>query len=339
MKKDHERGADAPDDIGRLIAQAGRRVSPGPQMHASVRAAVEQAWNESISQRNGRRRSLWLSAAAAIGAITVGLLWLGTHRKPLASADVATFVAARGDVSFAGVAGRGLVVAGSRLPAGATVRTGTTGFVLLTVAAVGVRIGPDTTVHLDGAGRLTLGGGRLYAQTSLPQTSGPSLTVDTPFGRVSHLGTQFQLIVGSANMDVSVRSGRVKVTEDDGRAQSLTRGEGIVVLQNGAIQRVAVKPYGAAWAWVDTLEPDFPIDGRSLADFLTWYTRETGLKLVLLGGRTAAAVDRTTLSGSIAGLTPNQALAAVMATTGFQYDMTVAGELRIRMRGAGAQGT
>jgi ferric-dicitrate binding protein FerR (iron transport regulator) len=308
-------------------------------MQEAVRAAVEQAWNESISQRNLRRRSLWLAAAAVVAAMAVGSFWLGAGRRLIVAPDVATFVAARGEVGILGTPGHELVVAGTALPAGVTVRTGASGFVLLTVASVGVRIGPDTTLRLDGPGHLSLAGGRLYAETAFPQTPGPSLVVGTPFGRVSHLGTQFQLGVASESMDVSVRSGRVRVTESDGRAQILARGQGIEVSGNGAVRRIAVAPYGAGWAWVDTLEPDFPIDGRSLAEFLSWYTRETGLRLVLLGGMTAAAVGHTTLSGSIAGLTPNQALAAVMATTGFEYDMTVPGELRIRMRGAGARGT
>lgn len=339
MKKDDERGSGEPDDVGRLIAQAGRRPAPGAQVHESVRAAVEAAWNASISQRKFRSRARWLSAAAVVGSLAVGLASLAVHHKSVAASDVATFVAARGKVSVAGAAGRELVVAGSHLPAGTTVRTGATGFVLLTVASVGVRLGPHTTLRLDRSARLSLAGGRLYAQTAVPEASGPSLVVVTPFGRVSHLGTQFQLLVASAGMDVSVRSGSVKVTEHNGRVQVLTRGEGVDVTPGGAVHRVAVSPYGASWAWANTLEPDFPIDGRSLADFLAWYTRETGLKLVLLGGMTAAAVAHTTLSGSVVGLTPNQALAAVMATTGLEYDMSVPGELRIRMRGAGARGT
>jgi ferric-dicitrate binding protein FerR (iron transport regulator) len=339
MKEDYERGPGAPDDVGRLIAQAGRRPAPEARMQESVRAAVERAWNESVSQRRFRRHALWLSSAAALAAVAVGLLWLGMRREPVATAGVATFVAARGDVSVGGTADQELVVAGSRLPAGTTVRTGASGFVLITVASVGVRIGPKTKLRLDRAGRVSLASGRLYAETSAPVMPGPSLVVDTPFGRVSHIGTQFQVVVASGSMDVSVRSGRIRVTEGSGPAQTLTRGEGVAVTRGGRVRLIAVAPYGASWAWVDTLEPDFPIDGRSLADFLGWYARETGLRLVLLGGRTAAAVSHTTLSGSIAGLTPNQALAAVMATTGFEYDMTAPGELRIRMRGAAARGT
>ena len=339
MKEEYDPRSDAADDVGSLIAKAGRRPSPDAQMQESVRAAVTQAWNESVSQRNFRRRSLWLAAAASVAAITTGVFWLGTRHEAAAPVGVATFVAARGPVSVSGTPSEELVVAGRRLPAGTSVRTGASGYALITVASVAVRIGPGSTLFLDKGGRVRLTAGRLYGETAVPRTSGPALVVETPFGRVSHFGTEFQVAVAPDSMDVSVRSGRVRVTEDDGRMQRLARGQGVEVLRDGVVQRISVSPFGASWAWVNALEPDFPIDGRSLSDFLGWYARETGLKLVLLGGTTARAVSHTTLSGSIAGLTLNQALAAVMATTGFQYDMTVPGELRIRMRGAAARGT
>jgi ferric-dicitrate binding protein FerR (iron transport regulator) len=334
MKEDHDPRSDAADDVGSLIARAGRRPSPDAQMQEAVRAAVSQAWNESVSQRNFRRRSLWLAAAASLAAVTTGLFWLGTRHEAAAPVEVATFVAARGPVSVSGTPSQELVVAGRQLPAGTSVRTGASGYALITVASVAVRIGPGTTLLLGKDGRVRLTGGRLYGETAVPRSPGPALLVETPFGWVSHFGTEFQVAVAPDGMDVSVRSGHVRVTEDDGRVQRLARGEGLEVLRDGAVHRISVSPFGASWAWVNALEPDFPIDGRSLADFLDWYARETGLKLVLLGGTTARAVSHTTLSGSIAGLTPNQALAAVIATTGFEYDMTVPGELRIRMRGA-----
>jgi ferric-dicitrate binding protein FerR (iron transport regulator) len=339
MKEDHDPASKAIDDVGALIVRAGRRPSPAADMQESVRAAVEQAWRESASRRRFRHRSLWLSAAASLAAVAAGLLWMESRHAPSASADVATFVAAKGLVSVSGTPSHELVVAGGELPAGATVSTGSSGYALITDASVAVRIGPDTTLLLEQGGHVSLTRGRLYGETVVPQSRGAPLVIDTPLGQVAHFGTRFQVVVASQGMIVSVRTGHVSVTEDGGRSQRLGRGEGVQVLRDGAVRRIAVSPFGASWAWVNVLEPDFPIDGRSLADFLAWYTRETGLKLVLLGGTTAVAVSHTTLSGSIAGLTPNQALAAIMATTGFEYDMTVPGELRIRMRGAKSRGT
>lgn len=337
MTYDKERQAEGPDDIARLIAGAGKRPVPPAQIHESARAAVEQAWNESTSQRTSRRRALWLSAAG-VAAMTFGLIWLALQRPSAEASDAATLLAARGEVTVTTTQDRQLIVAGSRLPAGTTVRTAKTGFVLMTVASVTMHVGPQSTLRIGRAGRVRLTDGRLYVESAVASEPSPPLIVLTPFGQVSHLGTQFQVIVDSAAMTVSVRSGHVRVKEPDDRVQRLTEGDGLEVHRDGTVQRITVAPYGASWAWVDSLVPDFPIDGRPLSEFLAWYTRETGLKLVLMGPRTVAAVRRTTLSGSIAGLTPNQALAAVMATTDLECDMSMPGEIRVRMRGRADRG-
>ncbi len=297
-----------------------------------MRSAVEQAWRESVGRRNARRRQRWLAAAAALVAITGGLLWLGARHESVVPPADATLLAVRGDVTVAAAHPQRFIVAGSRLPRGTIVRTRKDGFVLMTVAEESLRVGPDSRLQIGSGGHVRLSNGRIYVETSGPG-GGPPLIVRTPFGRVSHLGTQFQVVVGSTGMAVSVRSGHVRVTESGGRAERLTLGEGVEVRRGGGVERIAIKPYGPEWAWADSLVPDLPIDGRPLSQFLDWYARETGLKLVLLGPGTATALRHTILSGSIAGLTPDEALEAVMASTRFVYDRKRPGELRIRMRG------
>lgn len=332
MIHDRDPRSDGPDDIGRLIASAGPRPEPARQIEETVRSAVELAWRESVDRRNAHRRQRWLAVAATLVAITGGLLWFAERHDSVVPPADATLLAVRGDVTVAAAHEQRLIVAGSRLPLGTMVRTGKNGFALMTVARESLRVGPDSRLRIGSGGHVRLSDGRIYVETSGPR-GGPPLIVRTPFGRVSHLGTQFQVVVGSTGMAVSVRSGHVRVTEASGYAERLTIGEGVEVLRGGAVQRIAVKPYGPDWAWADSLVPDLPIDGRPLSEFLAWYTRETGLKLVLLGQGTAAAVRHTILSGSIAGLTPDQALEAVMASTRFAYDRKRPGELRIRMRG------
>lgn len=327
------------DDIARLIAKAGRRPAPGADMHESVRLAVEQAWIAQVSARR-TRRTLWLSAAAAVTAVAVGLGWFGVRDAGTGSpAQVATFVASRGSAHLNPAIDRGLIVAGSHLLAGTRVHTGRSGFVLVTVASVALTIGPDTALRLDRPGHVLLERGRIYADSGVAGAPPRSLVVDTPYGQVTHLGTQFQVFVRPTAMVVSVRSGVVLVKESNGRSQRIERGQGVDVSRGGAVSRIAVSPYGTGWKWVNSLMPDFPIDGRPLSDFLVWYTRETGIKLVLSDPQTAAAIRNTRLSGSISGLTPAQALAAVMATTRFEYDMTIPGELRIGIRIPADRGT
>lgn len=322
-----------PDEIARLIVGAGPRRAPAPQIERSVKAAVEQAWIDSVGRRHRRRRAIVsLAAAASLVIISGGLLWFALRGHFAALAADATLLTTRGTVTVTAANHEQPIVAGSRLPVGTTVRTAQDGFVLATVAAESMRIGPNTRLRIGRLGRVRLAHGRIYVETADTDHSGPPLIVNTPFGRVSHLGTQFQMSVNSAALTVSVRSGHVLVRESPGRRQRLAAGQEVEVLRGGAVRHLKVLPYGAAWAWADSVLPDFPIAGRPLSDFLAWYTHEMGLKLVLLGPGTAAAVRHTLLSGSIAGLTARQALAAVMASTRFEYNQRVAGELRIRMR-------
>jgi len=68
--------------------------------------------------------------------------------------------------------------------------------------------------------------------------------------------------------------------------------------------------------------------------FLDWVARETGRTLTFVGPASRADTERTTLNGSISGLTAMQALDAVLATTRFRYDVTVPGQLRIELQAA-----
>ncbi len=321
-----------PDEIGRLIAAAGPRPEPATEVEASVRSAVERAWHDSVAQRSARRRMRVLALAASLVAVTGGALWFTLRQHAGTVPADATLLAVRGNVTVSAPHDPALIAAGSRLPLGTTVGTAHNGFVLMTVADESMRVGPGSRLRIGSGGHVRLTAGRIYVETSDSRESAPPLIVVTRFGRVSHLGTQFQVVVDPQGMAVSVRSGHVRVRDASGLTQRLVSGQGVDVQSGGRVRRLSVSPYGPDWAWANSLVPDLPIDGRPLSDFLRWYTREMGLKLILLGPGTAVAVQHTVLSGSIAGMTPNQALDAVMASTRFEYDKNVPGELRIRMR-------
>ena len=67
--------------------------------------------------------------------------------------------------------------------------------------------------------------------------------------------------------------------------------------------------------WIDTVTPMFRIDGRSLKEFLDWMTRERGLRLRFVSPRAAQAAAGIRLSGSVDGMTLDQALESVLVTS------------------------
>ena len=89
---------------------------------------------------------------------------------------------------------------------------------------------------------------------------------------------------------------------DDGGFQSITRRE--------------VAREGPEWSWaLGGAEPAFDIDGRSLREFLAWAAREKRLALRFAPESLDAKTARTILHGSVAKMTPDEALRAVLPTT------------------------
>ena len=119
-------------------------------------------------------------------------------------------------------------------------------------------------------------------------------------------------------MSVAVREGRVDLT--DGRqSSSAMRGERMTLRSGGSIEIDAVQIAGPQWQWAVALAPQFELENHTLLEFLKWASRETGMELVFDTNETRAATRVSRSYGSIDGLTPLEAVEAVLATTEFKY--------------------
>lgn len=193
----------ASDDVARLILQAGRRRSPAAEIREPVRLAVEQAWRHSVADRR-RRKTIWLAAAATVAAAAAGLSWLA-FANPGTGAPLAKLVSEQGKVTFKEHHRAVLVALGARLPTGIQVRTGVSGSAVLDVASVTMHMGSTTSIRIERPDHVQLTRGRIYAARGVDREATRPLVVDTPFGRVSHLATGFQVAVDSSGMTISVR--------------------------------------------------------------------------------------------------------------------------------------
>lgn len=167
--------------------------------------------------------------------------------------------------------------------------------------------------------------------------TGPQLIVVTPFARISHLGTLFQAVVGATAMAVSARRGRVRVRESGSRMQTLTEGEGVEMLRGRTVQRMTVAPGSGKLGPAGNASARFPDRWAAAVGVSRLVCARDGVEAGVRGGGSrdghSAHHALGEHCGPKAGLRPNQALAAVMATTRFEHDTYVPGELRIRMRG------
>ena len=93
-------------------------------------------------------------------------------------------------------------------------------------------------------------------------------------------------------------------------------GAELLLAADGRLSRATVPVHGDAWSWVQEIAPSFELEGSTLGEFLGWVGRETGWRVAWADPARAAAGAGTTLHGSIDGLPPEQALAAVLPTCG-----------------------
>ncbi len=218
------------------------------------------------------------------------------------------------------------VTAGQSLSVGQQLVTGPQGKAALTLAqGVTLRLDTDTRIALAGIDRVVVERGAVYLDSGLDSGERPStgsrLRIDSAFGSTQHLGTQYEVRVLPEQMDVSVREGQVALTDDiRGATPTVAQaGEQLTIGSTGALTRGTVDRQDPRWNWITDVTPPYAIEDRRLTEFLAWVSRETGRDLVFASPEVRAAAEEIILRGSIAGLSPDAALAAVMATTNLSY--------------------
>jgi len=324
-------GDDTEPDLEALIRKAGARMEPPAAMADEVRAAVAAEWRSVVASRQQRQRRLgwtpWL-AAASVAALALGT-WLVSPRLLQSDLPVATVARVTGTVEYRpATSGRWQALpAAAMLESGDTIRTSGSGRVALRrVDGLEVRLDATSTLAFETDASARLDAGRIYVDAG--RVGARSFEVDTTFGRVRHVGTQYSVSLANDGLEVAVREGSVAVSRER-EPMVAVAGETLVIASDGRTTRGTVAPYGDAWLWAQAVAPPFAIENRSLDEFLTWAARETGRQLVYGSAEVAREAESTVLKGSVAELAPEQAMGAVMATTPLLQHRIAGSQLRV----------
>ncbi len=306
-------------DIARVLRAAGGRTSPSQEMEQSVYAAVHAEWQATVAKgRKRRMQRVWLAAAASIALAAVAL-FLGRELIDPQGEAMANVSRSIGVVEIKDArSGDWRPIAGMRtLHIGERIHTGADGRVALALPdGVSVRLDRYTNVALVSADRIDVSEGAVYIDSGVSAPKAGRLQVGTPTGTVRHVGTQYEVrIVHSLGARVRVREGRVDIAPVRGPGRTVEVGEQVLVSRGGIQNSGHIEPNSDEWDWASNTAPEFDIDGRPAHEFLAWVGRETGLKVVFATPESATEARRAVLSGSVSGLHPDEALAAVLPTT------------------------
>jgi len=320
----NDRGAERPasgDRIAQLIRAAGARPAVPAERAARVKAAVREHWRGEIA---GRERSRQLAGWVALAAALVAGIWLSSSLWQRVGGGTGSVASMRVEavrnvakVLRASDAAPAALQTDDSISAGSRVTTGPDGRVALTThSGHSIRLDRDTRIRVLADSTIALELGAVYVDSGA-QPRG-SLEIRTSVGTVRDIGTQFETRLASSGVTVRVREGSASIDASDG-AIAVEAGWEVEVDPSGRTRRREIRTDAPEWSWIDAITPTIEIDGLPALDFLSWAARERGLTLSFVDSTLAAEAAGILLDGSIAGMSVEQALEAVLPTCALAY--------------------
>jgi ferric-dicitrate binding protein FerR (iron transport regulator) len=289
IPRDIHKPDDSEESLGQLLREAGARDMPSAELMRDVREAVHMEWQSVVMQRRSRNRYVGYGVAASVAvaalATTIGLKLTTTPALPVASVarvDGALQVTVDGGDEWHAVA------TGESLKTGAILRTDQGTRASLDFGhGLSVRIDAGSLLELKTQDRIALDSGAVYVdaapQGDLQAREAQQLSIETIYGDVRHLGTQYELRTVRAGVEVSVREGQVEIVNGNRRVEAGS-GEQLAVTKSGEINRTSISAQDSRWQWATDIAPVFDIERQPLSRFLDFVARETCYQIVLATG-------------------------------------------------------
>lgn len=192
--------------------------------------------------------------------------------------------------------------------------------VITLVGGGNLRVARASSVDVIAANAVKLERGELYVDIPPGSRGSDHFMVVTPAGEFRHVGTQFAVALVNGVTRLRVREGSVQWHATDGDS-TVDAGTEVTIDSHRIVKRQPIATAGREWAWAESMAPDIVIEDRPLQEFLVWFSRETGRKLVLADDAVRQQTATIRMHGDVHGLTAMEALTAVMAATTLRFEL------------------
>lgn len=319
---------DSEDGLEALLGMADPRPAPPAAEAAEIRAAVHAEWQKLTGRRQLRRRAMTYGlAASALIALFAGLSMLRAPGDDARGEQVAAIEKHRGVLRVSG--GDDVVSAvPESILSGQIIETGANSGVALAWQRGGsLRLDANTRVQFESVSRIRLVAGRVYYDSVsdpmtrvAPQAGMARILVETPYGTLRHVGTQFVAgLTADEELRVLVREGAVRL-DLDGDPRTAAAAQQVQVTRDRRVLTSAITGSGSEWRWVEQLSPPVDLEGRSVYEALQWVSRETGQAITYRGSAERIA-RRNALRGvdRLGESAPSSAMSAIVSMGGLEW--------------------
>jgi len=320
-----------------LLPRLFRALGPMPALPADMKQRWEATFSAELSIQNAARRRRraritigWAATVLVVVASGLFVLLRPTEPSPqIASVTRVTGVVGLAD-SFDGQVARAITIGEELGPD--QLRTGDRSSLALRYRDADVRLNSNTAVVLHPM-RLQLLHGDIYVDAGVGPHRGPAVVIETSFGTLTHVGTQFLVTATDSEMRAAVREGAVAVSVGgERRTIDDTDGATEIVVSAAGIATRHVSSSSGMWDWTVEAAPGYSVDGRSADEFLVWATRQMGVQLQYADEAARIHSKTAVLHGNVAAMSVAQGLAVLNATTHLDLDTADPAVLRVRLR-------
>lgn len=317
--------------VASLLDFAGSRQHElSPEVFTMHSDAALLVWKRQIRARRIRRSVGGMALLAAAVLMMFGLR-TGMFKVEPSSLDVqvASVEAVSGMLEISRLGAWQRLLPGEAVEAGRSLRT-SGGPARLEAFGASLRVSSGTEMAILEGRKIRLARGRLYVDTGA--SSERVLTIETSFGSVMDIGTQFEVVLGNDGtaLDVRVRSGSVQLTPNGSEdVHVAVAGEQIRMTEPDSFALSSVATHGDSWSWILKTSQSFELEGASMAEYLDWLKAELGWTVRFESDSTEQDAKSIRLSGSPTQLPPNETVGFVLPSLGFEHEV-VDGVLTIK---------
>jgi ferric-dicitrate binding protein FerR (iron transport regulator) len=309
----------------RALREGLRAPGLSPEALQRIRAATQHEWRASLETGSARapaHRRWWsLAAAATVGVLAVAAGWNVFMANPVNSGAMLGTLAradAPGIVESRYLRNITLAV-DSPLRAGQSLDARGDSLVALDGGG-NLRVARASAIEVMAANAIRLERGELYVDIPPGSRGADRFMVVTAAGEFRHDGTQFAVAIVDGATRLRVREGSVVWQARDGES-TVDAGTEVIIDRNRTVTRRPIATTGRDWAWAESMAPDFEIENRPLQEFLEWFARESGRRLVMSDETVRQQAATILMHGDVRGLTAMEALSAVMSATTLRFEL------------------
>jgi hypothetical protein len=301
------------ETIDKLLETHGKRIQPDELMTQRAKNNVRAHWQASIKKQSTHRRNyIFQVAAAVVFAVMIGFIYniQGENDSALIKS-----LYANGELLVSTDNETWSPFDDEQLHENVWLKTNNSGFATITMIDDSeIRVNSNSTLKLLNPSTVQLIEGEIYHDADNSQAD--HLTIQTSMGQINHIGTRYLVNKKQDKLQIAVRNGMVEVSKNNEITQ-VSSGKQLEIDENGSLQESSILAYDQMWNWVQLAGQPFSTKGKSLHDFIIWYSHEHGYKISW--NQQQLRTKNVMLSGQLANLTPAQQIKTIFLSTKFDY--------------------